>query len=452
MNPAIAPDSEFMDRLLLKDARLLTAVLPTTDPCVDVTITSPPYWNLKDYRASDQIGYGQTKSEYLADMRKVLRDCFLVTKRTGSLWLVVDTYRQEKEVQLLPFELAEQARRVGWKLRDLIVWDKQQSVPWQAGGQLRNTSEFILFMSKSDSYKYYVDHIKTLDGLSKWWVDFPERFNPKGKTPTNIWSIPMRPRGKWRRASKNDHYCSFPTALVARIIELTTVAGDLVMDPFAGSGVVLAQAASMERHYIGFEVNKGYVQMFEDTVKAEVAIEWKELKAWRRSQEDARVDFEQTIMKLRALKYARQVTRPFLEAITPEQRAQIQAILCLASIPEEYRHGYPFRVKILVVVDKSLPEFGSALEAAKSRAARPPLTQYGIRSVIQMTRYLDLQSQTELASSTLYLYPKYKPRQHVASGLLKEWFEEGLLKKLAEDHKVPMLANVAVDVAWALKE
>lgn len=252
MNQTIRADNAFIDRLLLKDARRLTEVLSSTDPRVDVVITSPPYWDLKDYKIPNQIGYGQTKGKYLADMGKVLGDCLIVTKPTGSLWVVVDTYREGGELQLLPLELAERAREVGWKLRDLIVWDKQYSLPWHSKGHLRNVSELVLFMTKSDDFKYYVERIKTLDEISKWWVDFPERFNPKGKTPTNIWSIPIRPRGTWRKPSELDHYCSFPTALVARIIELTTDLGDLVMDPFAGSGVVLAQAAAMGRHYIGF--------------------------------------------------------------------------------------------------------------------------------------------------------------------------------------------------------
>jgi len=407
---------------------------------------------LKDYGAPNQIGHGQTKDEYLADMEKLLGDCFLVTKSTGSLWLVVDTYREDGELQLLPFELAQCAGQIGWKLREFIVWDKRHSVPWHTKGQLRNISEFILFMSKSDNYKYYVERIKTLDEISKWWVDFPERFNPKGKTPTNIWNIPMRPRGTWRKPSKLNHYCSFPTALVARIIEVTTDPGDLVMDPFAGSGVVLAQAGAMGRHYVGFEVKEEYVRMFESTVKDEVVAEWEEMKAWRKSQAEAKVDFEQTIMKLRALKYARQVTRPFLKALKTEQQAQLRAILCIASIPNQCWRGHPFDVKLLIVVDRGLPEFETALEAARARAARAPLTQYGIRSDIQIATYSDLKRQPELLDCTLYLYPKYKPHKCTASGSLQSWFEGGRLEELAEDLKVPMLANVAVDVTWVLKD
>ncbi len=442
----------FIDCLLPKDIRLLTEIVSPTDTCVDVIITSPPYWNLKDYGVPNQIGHGQAKDKYLGDMMKVLGDCLLVTKSTGSLWLVVDTYREDGELQLLPLELAECARQVGWRLRDLIVWDKQHSVPWHSKGQLRNISEFILFMTKSGDYKYYVERIKTLDEISKWWVDFPERFNPKGKTPTNIWSIPMRPRGTWRKPSKLDHYCSFPTALVARIIELTTDIGDLVMDPFAGSGVVLAQAAVMGRHYIGFEVNEEYVQMFEETVKDEVTADWAEIKAWREGQADAKVDFEHTIMKLRALKYTRQVTRPFLEALNPEQQAQVRAVLCIASIPNEYQRGRPFYVKVLILVDVGLPGLRTALEIARTRASRPPMTQYEIRSDIQVTTYLDLKLQAEFVDHTLYLYPKYQPHKYTASGSLQNWFEEGQLKELSEDLKVPMLANFAVDVAWVLEK
>jgi len=442
----------FVDCLLPRDVRLLTGILSPTDPCVDVIITSPPYWNLKDYGAPNQVGHGQSKDEYLADMEKVLRDCLLVTKPTGSLWLVTATYRKDGELQLLPLELAECARQAGWKLRDLIVWDKQHSVPWHSKGQLRNISEFILFMTKSNEYKYYVERIKTLDEISKWWVDFPERFNPKGKTPTNIWSIPMRPRGTWRKPSKLDHYCSFPTALVARIIELTTNLGDLVMDPFAGSGVVLAQAAAMGRHYVGFEINEEYIRMFQETVKDEVADEWEEIKAWRKSQVDAQVDFEQTIMKLRALKYTRQVTKPFLEALKPERQFMVRAVLCVALIPNEYQYGHPFDVKVLIVVDQRLSEFEAALKIAEARARRPPLTQYGIRSDIQIATYPDLKQWPDLLNQTLYLYPKYKPRSYSVSDLLQNWLENGRLETLAEGAKVPMLANVAVDVAWVLDQ
>ena len=438
-----------IDQLLHIDARKLGEVLSLDEDLFDVIITSPPYWNLKDYGVPEQIGYGQGKAEYLSDIERVLNECFCVTKNSGSLWLVIDTYRQDNELQLLPFELAEVARNAGWQLRDLIVWDKQYSVPWQAKGQLRNTVEFILFMTKSNNFKYHVDRIKTLDELSKWWVDFPERFNPKGKTPSNLWSIPTRPRGAWRKPSENDHYCSFPTALVARIIELTTDPGDIVFDPFAGSGVVLAQARAMERHYLGFEVNADYIQIFEKNVKAEVQRDWEEMQVWRKTQETARLDFEQTIMRLRALKYTRQVTRPFTE-LSAEQLTLITAVLCIANIPAHYQQGQPFEVKILIVTKQIVPEFPGILESAKKRAKRPPLTQYGIESTIEIVLLEEVEPAT--LGNTFYLYPLYKPHSYSGTDTLEAWFEGKRLQEMSEPEKIPMLANIAVDVAWVISE
>ena len=181
---------------------------------IDTIITSPPYWNLKNYGGKNQVGYGQSKVEYMADIEKLLNNWYDMIKSTGSLWLIADNYRKNGEVHLLPWEIANSATRVGWKVRDFIIWDKQYNVPWQQKGQLRNTSEFIVFMTKTDNYKYYTGRIKELDEISKWWVDFPERFNPKGKTPTNIWSFPIRRRGTWPKPSKVDHYCSLPGPLV----------------------------------------------------------------------------------------------------------------------------------------------------------------------------------------------------------------------------------------------
>lgn len=448
----VANEQEVFNKLHLRDVRDLPRMLPPDQPCVDVIITSPPYWNLKDYGAPNQIGHGQMEPEYLADMEQVLRDCYAVTKPTGSLWLVVDTYRHKGELRLLPMELAERARKAGWKLRDVIIWDKQRSIPWHQKGQLRDVFEFILFFSKANQYKYEIDRIKTLDELSKWWVDFPERFNPKGKTPGNIWSFPIRTQGEWGKRSKLYHSCPFPTALAARIIELTTDPGDLVMDPFAGSGVVLAQAHAMGRDYIGFEINPKYVEMFESVVKREVAAEWGELKQWRETQAVAREDFEQSILKLRALKYTRKVANAFIEKLqaTPNGGWRMRTVICHADIPEEYTRGHPIKVEILFVVDGEHPDIQAALTKAKERQRQPPLTHFGVQGQIQVYSSENI-LQYIAGDETLYLYPKYQPRKHYGRDSLSNWLASEHLRAY-DERKVPMLANVEVDVAWVLKD
>lgn len=444
--------SAFQDRIFLKDARDLASVFPPRTTCVDTIITSPPYWHLKDYDAKNQIGFGQTKSEYLADVRKVLRKCLLVTKDTGSLWLVVDDYRQKGVLQILPWEIAECARKAGWILRDLIVWDKQHTLPWHVRGQMRSSLEFILFMSKTDRYTFEIDRIKMLDGISKWWVDFPERFNPKGKTPTNIWSIPVRTQGMWRsRLSKINHHCPFPTALVARIIELTTNLGDMVMDPFAGSGVVLAQAAAMERHFVGFEINRKYVKMFENTVRQEVSAEWASMQSWRERQKKTAARFENTILKLRALKYARQVTKPFIEKSTRNGKIRVKGILCLAALPSQFTRNQPFEVTISVLVDAHAKKFETALRKARARTSQAPISHYGIRSEIEVVTSSAIKRRKSLDMRTLYCYPEYKPRKYVSKGTLRELFGDIHLSATGNGAKIPLLSNVRVDVAWAVE-
>lgn len=441
---------EFWDRLLLHDARNLTSVIPANEPIVDVIITSPPYYDLKNYRVRNQIGYGQTKEQYLTDVETVLRNCFQVTKSTGSLWLVIDDYRDDGVLQLLPWELSQRATKVGWKLRDLIVWDKQHTIPWASKGHMRKVSEFILFFTKSDKYKYYINRIKVLDELSKWWVDFPERFNPKGKTPTNIWQIPIRTQGTWPLESKVNHHCPFPTALVARIIELTTNPGDLVMDPFAGSGIALAQAAAMRRHYIGFEVSKKYVQMFDNAVKDEVVREWQEMREWRRLHKTAREKFEQTVMKLRALKYTRQVTKPFLPDGKSRRRSNIKAIICTASIPKQFRRDKALRISVWIVADRLTQKHQKSLRQALDLQTYPPLSQFGVDAEIKLMTVATLRRKVQLLNRKFYLYPAYRPRKYIASYTLRQWLN-GKLADSMPDMKVPMLANVAVDVAYALE-
>src|SRR2546422_8449152 len=106
-NP-ILPDSLF--QIHRQDARSLLDVVPmkaSGKPLkfVEVTITSPPYFNLKNYGYANQIGHGQGYKEFMKDMKCVLASIYKITNKTGSLWLVVDAYRKNGEVVPLPFEL-----------------------------------------------------------------------------------------------------------------------------------------------------------------------------------------------------------------------------------------------------------------------------------------------------------------------------------------------------------
>ena len=117
-----------VNKYITHDARQLGALLPPDVECIDVTVTSPPYWNIKDYGNKQQIGFGQSYKEYLSDIDRVFRAVYTATKPSGSLWIIADTFKQEGEIRLLPFDIANRIRRTGWLLQDIIIWQKDRTL------------------------------------------------------------------------------------------------------------------------------------------------------------------------------------------------------------------------------------------------------------------------------------------------------------------------------------
>lgn len=97
---------------------------------ITTTITSPPYFDMKDYGSKNQIGFGQTYKQYLDDLQKVFKNIYESTKDCGTLWIVIDTFKSEGKVVPLPFDLAAKLSEIGWLLQDVIIWKKDKTVPW----------------------------------------------------------------------------------------------------------------------------------------------------------------------------------------------------------------------------------------------------------------------------------------------------------------------------------
>ena len=148
------------------DARKIIDIIK--EPIVDVTITSPPYFDLKDYGYKEQIGYGQKYIEYLNDLRVVFDQVYKITKDTGTLWVIIDTFRRDEEVIPLPFDFSNKIKEVGWKLQEVIIWGKDRTVPWTHKGQVRNLFEYILMFSKTRNYKFQIDEVRDFQSLKKW--------------------------------------------------------------------------------------------------------------------------------------------------------------------------------------------------------------------------------------------------------------------------------------------
>lgn len=308
------------------DSRNISDVL-SSDVEIQTTITSPPYFDMKDYGVEGQVGYGQKYEDYLNDLKLIFDQVYYRTKEDGTLWIIIDTFKRNNSIVPLPFDLVDRLKQVGWLLQNIIIWKKDKTVPWSVNGFSQRKFEYILLFSKTPKYKNNKDRVRVYDTrqLKKWWVKYPERYNPRGKALDEIWEFPIPVQGSWGDKYIR-HFCPLPKEMVSNMIQISTDEGDIVFDPFAGTGTVLSQSAYMNRKYLGVELNSTYIQQFK-TYLANTLEEGKlEYKKMLATQDQT--DFEATILDLRALKYGRLLVRKIQE----ETKTQVQVYVERISI------------------------------------------------------------------------------------------------------------------------
>jgi len=294
---------EIINKIHNQDSRSLLNLLEDSVR-VKTTITSPPYFDMKDYGSENQIGFGQNYVEYLEDLKKIFEDIYKITEEDGTLWIIIDTFKRENQVVTLPFDLSNKLKECGWLLQDIIIWKKDKTVPWSNNGFVQRKFEYILFFSKSEKFKYNKDKVRVYDTdqLKKWWVKYPERYNPKGKALDEIWEFSIPVQGSWCDQYIR-HFCLLPKEMVATMIEISTDKNDVVLDPFAGSGSVIFQSSVMHRNFIGFELNTDYIEMFNNYHSKTFSKSRKEYDLTEKLSNQE--EFKNRILELRALKYAR---------------------------------------------------------------------------------------------------------------------------------------------------
>ena len=324
---------------------------------------------------SNQIGYGQTYLQYLADMHDIFRGCQRVAKNTATMWLVLDTFRKEGQLRLLPFELADRAQDAGWQLQEVIIWDKHRTLPWSHHGQMRNVFEYILTFSRGPQFKYYLDRIRESADLKEWWVNYPERYHPTGKAPQNIWSFDIPVQGSWGNGVVR-HANPFPLDLVERILRLTTDESDLVLDPFAGVGSVLAQATVMGRRAIGFELNADHAEQYERLLTHA-------RQRWAHRQTP--VDYSSVIPRLRMLKYAKQLHHRAKDAW--RSKGTVDAIVVLRRLlrDDERTTNTHWGMRTVFITSDELSgrDRKAFAKAASEIGSKRPLSKYGLAVEIQ---------------------------------------------------------------------
>ncbi len=376
------------------DARKIGTIIKKT--IIDVTITSPPYFNLKDYGSKEQIGYGQKYEEYLQDLKTVFKNVYDITKNTGTLWVIIDVFRKNGEVVPLPFDFSNKIGQVGWKLQEVIIWGKDRTVPWTHKGQMRNMFEYILMFSKTKDYKFYIDKVRDYQSLKKWWVKYPERYNPRGKTPDAIWNFDIPTQGSWGNGYIK-HFCPLPEDMIAQMIKLTTKENDVVLDCFSGSGAVLSKANNMKRKYIGFELNRKYIKMFDNYLNKTGEQKLKEYEIEKSSLMKQNM-FQKLILDLRALKFA----RLFLKKLEDAGIDEIVKIYVENSSARPKKKNSLIVVKYYILI-KSEKHKHSIAEKLMEFISKAPLSKFGIDP--RFSYYSNVKVfLTHLTSKKLFVY------------------------------------------------
>jgi len=278
---------------------------------VDCVVTSPPYWGLRDYGTSEQLGLEPTPEEYVANMSKVFQEIHRVLKSSGTVWLNLgDSYAgsnsdkysapnkntlsakmgqtyggieksikakvpglKPKDLIGIPWRVAFALQADGWYLRSDIIWQKPNPMPESVKDRPTKSHEYIFLLTKSRKYYYDADAIKEptvsqdkykrdRDNPDYKFNNTPGRTKMSGlkdnkykhRNKRDVWSINTKPY-------KEAHFAVFPEEIPMNCIKAGSPKDGVVLDPFAGSGTTLKVALGLGRKAIGIDINTEYLDL-----------------------------------------------------------------------------------------------------------------------------------------------------------------------------------------------
>jgi len=239
------------DRIFCKSSEEMSE-LP--DESVHLMVTSPPYNVGKEY---DQ---DLTLADYLAFLQRVWRECLRVLVDGGRMCINIANLGRKPYIPLHAFIL-QGALELGFRMRGEIIWNKAASASastawgsWQSAANptLRDVHEYILVFSKGSFSRKRPAAKENTIGRDEFL-----------ESTKSVWTFATE------TARKVGHPAPFPVELPRRLIQLYTFAGDLVLDPFMGSGQTAIAALRSGRHFVGYETDPGYVKLAEERIKSE---------------------------------------------------------------------------------------------------------------------------------------------------------------------------------------
>ena len=273
---------EIDNHIFVGDSREVLKAFP--DAIVNTTVTSPPYYNLRDYGEENQIGLEESLDDYIEQLCIVFDEVHRVTKDDGTFWLNIgDCYANKGEIPSdgrkgfsrtsgmgiadktieglttkdligVPWRVAFALQKRGWILRSDIIWAKKNPIPESVKDRPTSSHEHIFLFSKQP--KYYFDSKSIKEKIEN--LDNNGGYEHRNKR--DVWSV--------RVASYPGSHCAtFPMELITPCIKAGSPEGGLVLDPFMGTGTVAEAAKKLSRRYTGCELNLEYWKIIQNRLK-----------------------------------------------------------------------------------------------------------------------------------------------------------------------------------------
>lgn len=283
-----------MNKVLFGDCRESMAILAEQGVRVQMCVTSPPYYDQRDYGVGGQIGQETTPEAYVAELVDVFKSVKEILSDDGVLWLNLGDKYKNGNLLGMPWRVALALQADGWLLRSDVIWHKPNAMPSSVKNRPTTDHEYIFLLAKKGEYYYDADAVRephvTFSPESKMkggrkhlggavttpeagknagnsnlhTGDWTAAFHPLGRNKRTVWSIGL---GKYKGA----HFAVFPEKLVETCILSGSRVGDIVLDPFLGSGTTAAVAIKHGRQYIGCELNEAYGALQTERIRLAVS-------------------------------------------------------------------------------------------------------------------------------------------------------------------------------------
>lgn len=269
------------------------------DVSVHLVVTSPPYWQLKDYGSAGQIGFNHSYEEYINHLNLVWKECYRVLHPGCRMLINIGdqfaraVYYGRYKVIPIRTEIIKFCETIGFDYMGAIIWQKKTtmnttggatvmgSFPYPRNGIVEIDYEFILIFKKPGDAPKVTHEVKEKSRLSK--EKWKEYFS-----------------GHWyfNGAKQDTHIAMFPVELPKRAIEMFTFVGETVLDPFSGSGTTSLAAMATRRNSIGYEINEDFLPIIKKRLEGNKSSLFDEYDIKYRKQQLGAVNWQGEIARL----------------------------------------------------------------------------------------------------------------------------------------------------------